>query len=541
MYPGPMNSASTILPAVVLVGLLLAAGGILHLLGQPVHWNGFLAMTFFYGLVFWIGAWAGKQGQDADGEADAEQLMLAGRSLPLWVAVFTMGATWVGGGYINGTAESVYSTGLVWVQAPWGYALSLVFGGLVFARPMRRHGFRTMLDPLERRYGKKMAALLYLPALTGELFWTAAILTALGTTFGTVLGLGMTPSILLSAFVAIAYTALGGLWAVAFTDVIQMVLLLAGLWLVVPQALDHVGGLSPAWEAYVAQKGAAANLFPPWDGWRQPGWGPVWFQWWDYALLLVCGGIPWHVYFQRVLASRNENTAAGLSILAAFVCLFAAVPAVLIGVAAAVAPWESLGTTPPVESALALPWVVRHMTGPLVSTIGLGAVAAAVMSSVDSSILSAASMAAWNVYRPLIHPEASPDELGTFIRRCIWGVGLVATALALKIQSVYALWFLCSDFVYTILFPQLTTALFDRKANLPGALAGFLVSGSIRFLSGDPTLGLPMMLPWPMADPATGSTFFPFRTVAMLSGLVTIVVVSRLTQSSHPARSLEEE
>lgn len=37
-------------------------------------------------------------------------------------------ATWVGGGYINGTAESVYTSGLVWAQAPWGYALSLLIG-----------------------------------------------------------------------------------------------------------------------------------------------------------------------------------------------------------------------------------------------------------------------------------------------------------------------------------------------------------------------------------------------------------------------------
>lgn len=39
-------------------------------------------------------------------------------------------ATWVGGGYINGTAEAIYTSGLVWCQAPFGYALSLVFGML---------------------------------------------------------------------------------------------------------------------------------------------------------------------------------------------------------------------------------------------------------------------------------------------------------------------------------------------------------------------------------------------------------------------------
>ena len=76
-------------------------------------------------------------------------------ALPLWIAVLTMSATWVGGGFINGTAEAVAVSGLVWVQAPWGYALSLIVGGLFFARKMRRYEFKTMLDPLEKRFGKK--------------------------------------------------------------------------------------------------------------------------------------------------------------------------------------------------------------------------------------------------------------------------------------------------------------------------------------------------------------------------------------------------
>lgn len=54
--------------------------------------------------------------------------MLAGRNIGMFVGIFTMTATWVGGGYINGTAEIVFSSGLIWCQAPIGYALSLVLG-----------------------------------------------------------------------------------------------------------------------------------------------------------------------------------------------------------------------------------------------------------------------------------------------------------------------------------------------------------------------------------------------------------------------------
>ena len=108
--------------------------------------------------------------------------------------------------------------------------------------------------------------------------------------------------------------------------------------------------------------------------------------------------------------------------------------------------------------------------------------------------------------------------------------------MALRVQSVYALWFLCSDFVYCILFPQLVTALFDRRANAIGSLAGFVVS-LLRLGGGEPVLGLPTWIPYPMVD-AEGIVNFPFRTTSMLAGLITIIIVSRLTRLS-PLRALE--
>lgn len=485
-------------------------------------------MGIFYCSIFFIGTYAASIRKTDT----TDNLILAGRKIPLWIAIFTMSATWVGGGYINGTAEYANSSGLVWVQAPWGYALSLIIGGLFFAKKMRTYQFTTMLDPLEQRFGKRMAALLFLPALLGEIFWTAAILTALGTTFGTVLGLDTESSIILSALIAIAYTALGGLWAVALTDILQMLLLLLGLALVIPFALDSVGGWDNAWAIYAAEKGAAASFLP-----SREALGSYYWNWWDYALLLMFGGIPWQVYFQRVLSSKDPKTAQRLSIIAGFVCLLAAIPAVLIGIVGAVADWQAMGLQPPPDAASTLPWVVRYLTTPWIATIGLGAIAAAVMSSVDSSILSASSMLSWNVWKPLVKPKITTQELMKIMKKSIWIIGITATILALNIKSVYELWFLCSDFVYCLLFPPLVCALFDKKANTYGAFAGFLVAFTLRFGGGDATLGLPIILPYPMIE--EGVVLFPFRTLAMLSGLITILVVSRLTQNQAPSKPLQ--
>jgi len=501
-------------PLLFLLALLTTAAAYLWHRGDPVNWPAFASMSFFYAVVYYVGAKAAAKTKA--GDSNTEGMMLAGRDIPMWIAMITMSATWVGGGFINGTAEYTATQGLVWVQAPWGYALSLVIGGLFFARTMRRRRYHTMLDPLEERYGKRMTAVLFLPALTGELFWTAAILTALGATFSTVLGIDLETSILLSATIAIAYTALGGLWAVAMTDVVQMGILLIGLAIIVPFALEHTGGLSATWAAYQTKFGAAASPFP-----SREALGDSYWTWWDYALLLIFGGIPWQVYFQRVLSSRDEKTAVRLSIVAGVICLLAAVAPVIIGMVSATVDWSTIAAGAPAEASATLPWVVRYLTSPWVSVIGLGAVAAAVMSSVDSSVLSASSMGIWNVYKPLVDPGLPDSRLAKLIQRCIWIVGVAATLIAFNVGSVYALWFLCSDFVYCLLFPALVCALFDPKANGYGALAGFLLAAFLRFGGGDSTLGIPAYLTYP--------TDFPFRTVAMLSGLVAIVVVSRLS------------
>lgn len=502
-----------------------------------VRWGGFAAMIAFYAFFYWLGATvAGRRSTSLEG------MMLAGRSMPLWIGLFTMTATWVGGGYVAGTAEFTFSDGLAWAQAPWGYALSLVVGGIFFAPKMRRCEFTTMIDPIDVRYGRNVAAVMYLPALMGEVFWSGAILTALGTTFGTILGLDFASSIVLSAAIAIAYTVVGGMWSVAITDVAQVGIILLGLFLVLPFAFATVGGVGPTIDAYQQGMGTYASLFPPLSGWDHPDWGAYWWNWWDFALLLVFGGIPWQVYFQRVLSSRDPLTARRLSIAAGGLCIVAAVPAVLIGMIGFSADWAALDAPKPQNPSLVLPYVLRYMTPPVLGALGLGAVAAAVMSSVDSSILSASSLGAWNVYRPLVKRDASDRDMQRVIKRLIVVVGVAATLIALNVKSVYALWYLCSDFVYVLLFPQLVTALFYRHANLYGSVAGLAVSLVLRFGGGDPTLGLPVLLPYPMVE--GGAVLFPFRTLAMVCGLLTILIVSYLTRNVRepvPLRALEPD
>ena len=492
-----------------------------------IFWPGLIAIGVLYVTVFAIGVYATRSANDSDGDSLTE-LMLAGRNLPMWVGLLTMTATWVGGGYINGTAEQTYANGILWgAQAGIGYALSLMLGGLVYARVMRRHGFATLIDPLEARYGHYVAGILMIPAVLAELFWSAAILVALGGTFGAVIGLDLQTSILTSSVVAVGYTVYGGLRAVAWTDVIQLFLILAGLALAIPFTITSAGGL----DAVLA---AAGEI-----GFASTGDAITYGDW---CIILILGGIPWNVYFQRVLSSPSPNAAARTSMIAGLLCAVMAIPPLLLGLAGRAMDWSVIDTqgidvaaelaaTP----SLVLPYLLRYAVPEWVSVLGLGAVAAAVMSSVDSSILSASSLVAWNGYRKFLHADATANEMTRAIRALVLILGTAATVIALTASSVSALWYLCGDIVFCVLFPQLTLALFDKKANRMGALSGLAISCFIRLSGGDATLGLTAFISWPVVDGGE----FPFRTLAMVLGLTTAVVVARLTQSYDRPKPLD--
>jgi high affinity choline transporter 7 len=221
-----------------------------------------------------------------------------------------------------------------------------------------------------------------------------------------------------------------------------------------------------------------------------------------------------------------------MSISAGFICMLCAIPPALIGIAGFNAEWSALGTTAPENSSLILTYVFKYMTPQIVGAIALGGLAAAVLAAVSASLLSASGMAAWNVYRPLIKPKASPLQLQAMIRKSVIIIGIGATLIALNAKSVYVLWYLSADLVYVILFPQLTCALFYKYANWYGAVSGFVIALILRVSGGEPMLGIPALIQYPMVE--DGISLFPFRTTAMLAGLITIIVVSYVTRHKCP-------
>jgi high affinity choline transporter 7 len=338
------------------------------------------------------------------------------------------------------------------------------------------------------------------------------------------------------------------MWSVAYTDALQLGLVVVGLAVALPFAFEAVGGFATSWQIYTAARTDRGLFFPP----LEPN-GTFWtaqsiVSWWDVSAMLVFGGIPWNCYFQRVLSCQTPRKAQVHSILAGALTIGLTLPPLLLGVAAFGYAWPpDLSAQLQQQPSQTLPMVFQYLTPPLVALLGLGAIVGAVTSSFSSSVLSAASMLSWNCYQRLLRPGISTRRMKRIIRASILLLGAAAAVMALKVQSVQALWFFTSDLVFVLLFPQLIFALFDPKANRIGSIAAFCVSLVLRLGGGEPLFGLPAFIPYPellTSDPArwydAGVMLFPFKSLAAVVGIVLLPVVSRLTARWDAPRALRK-
>nr|XP_057947422.1 high affinity choline transporter 1-like isoform X4 [Doryrhamphus excisus] len=445
---------------------------------------GLLAMVGFYMLILGTGIYASLRSRREEKKWTGHGLeitLLAGRKINLIVGIFTLTATWVGGGFILGIAEATYNPtlGAVWALMPVPYVLTFFLGGFFFAKPMREKKYLTMMDPFQKKYGNGVATALIFPALIADVLWVARTLVSLGGTMRVILDLPYVYSILISSVVAIVYTLLGGLYSVAYTDVIQLSLILVSL---------------------------------------------------------ALGGLAYQAFYQRILASSSYTQAQLTCFVSSSFCLVLGIPSILIGAVAASTNWNSTAYGLPTpyergEAGSVLPIALQYLTPTYVSIIGIGAVAAAVMSSMDSALLSSASLFSSNIYKNMIRKQASDYEMRLVIRISVVVVGLVGTGLCFLDSSVLVFWLVGVDMSFTIMFPQLVCVLFFEVSNSYGATMGLIVGVLMRALSGEPLIGLKPVIPYPglrLNRENTLTQYFPFRTTIMLMSLLSILLFSWL-------------
>ncbi|KAL5021602.1 hypothetical protein ScPMuIL_000757 [Solemya velum] len=475
---------------------------------------GLIGIIVFYVLILVVGLWAGRKSRKS---TNSDELFLANRDIGMGVSICTIAATGVGAAYINGTAEAMAKDGFLWTQAPFGYNIGIAVAALFYATKLRKAGYTTLFDPIQEKYGAKMGGVLFFPELLGELFWEAAILVALGTTLSIVLNINSMVAIIGSACIAVVYTFLGGLYSVAYTDIIQLICVAFGLILCIPFAWNNpavdLSRIKNTWLGTIPNNMVGTYI--------------------DTYCLLIGGGIPWQVYYQRVLACRTPEIAVKSSLIGIAITFLLGIPPAIIGVIGSAADWNSTAyegevPIPPDKWVFVLPMVLQYLCPTAVAVIGIGAVSAAAMSSTDSLILCTGTVFARNIYKNIIRPQASDREEIWVLRISIVVVGVAGTAIALTVNSVYGLFVICADLMYIIQFPQLTCLLWVPFSNTYGSLLGFLFAFVFRVLGGEHLLNLPAAIKYPFYNNETGQAF-PHKTLAMAISFTTILGVSFFT------------
>lgn len=348
--------------------------------------------------------------------------VLAGRRLGYGLVTFSLFATWFGAETCVGSAGAIYSNGLSSVSSdPLGYGLCLLVMGAVFAVPLRRANLTTFADLFARRFGsgvERLAAILLIPT---SVFWAAAQIRAFGQVLATCApDLDAAWAISLAAGVVLIYTISGGMLADAITDVVQGIALIAGLVLLLALVVMSLGGIGPALATITPEqlelRPSDSSTLTWLNDWANPVFGSI------LATELVA----------RVLAARSPKVAQRSSFAAGGLYLvIGAIPVLLGLIGAHLLPGLEDGER--ILPALAQ----EHLPG-FLYVLFAGALVSAILSTVDSALLVAGSLASHNILLS-IRPRISERQKLLAVRLAVLAFGLMAYGLALDADSGRAL------------------------------------------------------------------------------------------------------
>lgn len=444
---------------------------------------------------------------------------LAGKTLPPWVVAFSTNATGESGWLLLGLSGMGYMVG---AQAFWvvlGEVIGISLSWLLVSRRLKRLADSTdsitVPDVLSARFNDQ-ANILRRLAILIILFMTcayvAAQMVATGKAFNGFMGMNYTAGVLAGATVIIIYTMAGGYKAVAWTDLLQGVLMLAGLIILPLAAIYHAGGLHAVMSNLHVQD---PGLLSPWgiEGKSTVALIGI-FSF--LAIGLPFLGVP--QLMVRYMSARSEQSlvpAMGISIL---VILLFGVGAVATGMAGrAIYPGLE-------DPEVILPMLSTTLLHPILGGIMMVVVIAAIMSTVDSLLLLASS-AVVRDYWQKIHGSSLDDRSLAFRGKLVTLItGIIGIGFAIH-QTPMIFWFVLFAWsgLGAAFGPVLLCALWYPGTNLKGAFAGML--------GGFATTVIWVIWFKPV--------FYELLEIipGFIAGMVLTVLVSNLTDNSTKAKS----
>jgi solute:Na+ symporter, SSS family len=380
-----------------------------------------------------------------------EDYLVAGRKLPLFLAWGTLLATWYGAASMMGASQAARDEGLRGVILdPFACAATLVFAGLVFARPLWRMKLLTMGDFFREKYGMQAevtACCIQVPSYFG---WIAAQYIALGAVQEAYFGVPLWLGILIGAGVTLTYTMIGGMWSVTLTDTAQIVIALLGLVVLTYSSFQHLGNGSfeAGVNALLEYSRAEPEKFTLWP---KHGAAPllVWIGAWATGLF---GNIPGQDLNQRVFASKDEKTASQACILAGVLYLVFGVLPVTLGLMSNI-------TDPQDIQDKILPVMAGKYLSPVMAVVFTVSFVSIVVSTATSAVLAPATILGHNLLGRfnMFHGR------GLFLDRlCVLLISLGGLAMAFSGESIMGLLDIQLSLAMVALFVPLAMGIYGR-------------------------------------------------------------------------------
>ncbi len=382
-----------------------------------------------------------------------EDFLVAGRNLGPAMYMGTMAATVLGGASTVGSVRLGYVYGIsgFWLCTTFGVGIILL--NLFLAKPLIKLRIFTVTQVLERRYNpitRQVSAVIMFAYAT-----MIAVVSTLGisTVMQVFFDLPFWLAVLLSGGLVVAYSTIGGMWAITFTDMAQFVIKTIGLMLLLlPISLQQVGG----WDALVAKLPATAFSF------TSIGYDTVITYFLVYTFSILIGQDIW----QRVFTARSPAIAKYAGSVAGIYCVIYGLVAALIGMCAKVL----LPDLDNVNNAFAAIIQVALPDG--IRSLVITAAMAAMMSTASAGLLAASSTLTEDLLPKFRGGKTSDLAIN---RLCILVTGVFVLIVALVVDDVLSALILAGNLLVGGMLIPLIGAIFWKRATSAGATTSMIL------------------------------------------------------------------
>jgi len=436
---------------------------------------------------------------------NSSDFAIAGRHLPMAMIVTTTFATWFGSETVLGIPAKFVNGGLHGVvEDPFGAGFCLIFVGLFFAGKLYRMTLLTISDYFRERYGRVVEVVCSLIIMVSYLGWVSAQVTALGLVFNLLSDgvISMELGMVIGVVSILAYTLFGGMWSVAITDFIQMIILVVGLSVLAVFASGQAGGADKVLALAVSH-----DMFKFWPA---PNTKDVLF-FFASAITIMLGSIPQQDVFQRVMSANSIKAATHGPVIGG-ICyiLFAFVPMFLVVSAMIIMPEQAAALMADDPQKVLPTLVMTHMPF-VMQVLFFGALLSAIKSCASATLLAPSVTFTENIWRQF-HPHQSDQQELRAMRVTVLVFSMLVLGYAVRMQgtSIYEMVSGAYQVPLVGAFVPLTFGLYWKRATTQGAIFALV-------------LGL---LTWGLFLATPAGDEFPAQLAGVLASLTGMLVGS---------------